>query len=346
MKKMTLLPRLLTLALAAMLVLGGCSSTGGTKDTPAPTPEATPAPTAAPEDAAPNFYKYNTYLDTLDYLYDNLGYLDSYFAVVAFQEEFAVLDGGEYGNIQMSVGMATGDVLGRMDECLELAEEEPSYPDMDAAMKTLIPLAKSNEEALLAVASYARSGDWREDGLSKAAELHAALLPTVEPFMDALEAASEQLDILDKSFQDGELARMQENDEMIAYYTSILLSETEEFYELATAEENVVDGQVIVQNMDEFSAAAAKVQETGALLLEALEDKGQRGKTAKLDYMNEDDLKFQYYKSYTVHVNGIVSYVSEALSHAGNGEDILGSLEFVEMNYSDLVSDYNDYIVG
>ena len=28
--------------------------------------------------------------------------------------------------------------------------------------------------------------------------------------MDALEAASEQLDILDKSFQDGELARMQE----------------------------------------------------------------------------------------------------------------------------------------
>ena len=94
MKKMTLLPRLLTLALAAMLVLGGCSSTGGTKDTPAPTPEATPAPTAAPEDAAPNFYKYNTYLDTLDYLYDNLGYLDSYFGVVAFQEEFAVLDGG------------------------------------------------------------------------------------------------------------------------------------------------------------------------------------------------------------------------------------------------------------
>ena len=207
MKKMTLLPRLLTLALAAMLVLGGCSSAGGTKNTPAPTPEATPAPTAAPKDAAPNFYKYNTYLDTLDYLYDNLGYLDSYFGVVAFQEEFAVLDGGEYGNIQMSVGTATGDVLGRMDECLELAEEEPSYPDMDAAMKTLIPLAKSNEEALLAVASYARSGDWREDGLSKAAELHAALLPTVEPFMDALEAASEQLDILDKSFQDGELAR-------------------------------------------------------------------------------------------------------------------------------------------
>ena len=181
MKKMTLLPRLLSLALAAMLVLGGCSSAGGTKNTPAPTPEATPAPTAAPEDAAPNFYKYNTYLDTLDYLYDNLGYLDSYFGVVAFQEEFAVLDGGEYGNIQMSVGTATGDVLGRMDECLELAEEEPSYPDMDAAMKTLIPLAKSNEEALLAVASYARSGDWREDGLSKAAELHAALLPTVEP---------------------------------------------------------------------------------------------------------------------------------------------------------------------
>ena len=54
MKKMTLLPRLLSLALAAMLVLGGCSSAGGTKNTPAPTPEATPAPTAAPEDAAPN----------------------------------------------------------------------------------------------------------------------------------------------------------------------------------------------------------------------------------------------------------------------------------------------------
>ena len=346
MNEKILFARLLALTLAAALVLGGCGSTGGTPATPTPAPAATPTPTAAPEDEAPNFYKYNTYLDTLDYLYDNVGYLNSYFAVVAYQEEFAVLDGGEYGDIQMSVGMATGDVTKRMDECLELAEEAPEYPEMDAAMKALIPLAKSSEEALLAIASYARSGDWREDGLTKAAELHAALLPTVEPFIDALETASAQLDILDRSFQDGELERMLENEEMIAYYTTILLEETAEFYNLACAEGNISGEQVIVQNMDELSAAGAKVQETGALLLEALEDKAQRGKTAKLDYMNEDDLKFQFCKTYSTHVNGIVSYVGEALAHAGNGEDIASSLEFVEMNYSDLVSDYNDYIVG
>ena len=79
---------------------------------------------------------------------------------------------------------------------------------------------------------------------------------------------------------------------------------------------------------------------------EALEDKEQRGKTAKLDYMNEDDLKYQFFRTYQVHVNGVIGYVNEAMGYAGNGEDISGSLEFLEMNYSDLISDYNDYIVG
>jgi len=82
------------------------------------------------------------------------------------------------------------------------------------------------------------------------------------------------------------------------------------------------------------------------LLLEALEDKSERGRTVKLDYMNEDDLKFQYYRSYQTHVNGILHYVEEAMTYAGQGGDISGSLEFVEMNYSELISDYNDCIVG
>lgn len=351
MKKKTVVARLLALGLTVSMVLSGCGESGGV-DKKTPQATATPEPAAvtatpAPEDDTPNFYKYNTYLDTLNYLYDNWGYLNSYFGTVAFADEFALLDGAEYGNIQMSVGMATGDHLDRMGECLELADEEPSYPDMDAAIKTLIPLAKSNEEALLAVASYARSGDWREDDLAKAAELHAALMPTVEPFIAALETASTELDILDKSFQDGELSRMMEDNEMIAYYTTILLSQSAEFYNLATVDTNITEnGQVIPSNMDELSAAGAAIKETGASLLEALEDKEQLGKTAKLNYMNEDDLKFQYWRSYQTHVNGLVGYVSEVLTKAGNGEDIATSLEFVEMNYSDLVDDYNDYIVG
>lgn len=171
MKKKTLFVQALALGLAASMVLSGCGDAAAPRETKAPTPAPTAAPTATPEPDTPNYYKFNTYLDTLNYLYDNVEYLNKYFAVVAYQEEFAVLDGGEYGDIQMSVGTAIGDPTKRMDTCLELAEEEPEYPDMDAAMKALIPLAKSNEEALLAIASYARSGDWREDGLAKAAEL-------------------------------------------------------------------------------------------------------------------------------------------------------------------------------
>ena len=34
------------------------------------------------------------------------------------------------------------------------------------------------------------------------------------------------------------------------------------------------------------------------------------------------------------------------MTYAGQGGDISGSLEFVEMNYSELISDYNDCIVG
>ena len=348
MKKEGLFVRALALGLVASMILGGCGETAAPKETAAPAPTPAPAaePTATPEPDTPNYYKFNTYLDTLNYLYDNVEYLNKYFAVVAYQEEFAVLDGGEYGDIQMSVGTAIGDPTKRMDTCLELAEEEPAYPDMDAAMKALIPLAKSNEEALLAIASYARSGDWREDGLTKAAELHASLLPTIDPFIEALAAADDQLSILDESFQEKELARMRENNEMIAYYTNVLLKDAADFYAAACAEGNISGEQIIPMNMDELSAAAGRIADTGALLLEALEDKEQRGKTAKLDYMNEDDLKYQFFRTYQVHVNGVIGYVNEAMGYAGNGEDISGSLEFLEMNYSDLISDYNDYIVG
>lgn len=344
MSKRYLPVRLLALALAAAMVLGGCGESAAPKDTPTPTPTA--APTASPEPESPNFYKYNTYLETLDYLYDNVSYLDHYFAVVAYQEEFAVLDGGEYGDLQISVGTAVGDYLSRLDTCLELAEEEPSYPEMDAAIKALVPLAKENEQALLDIASYARSGDWREDNLERAAQLHTALLPTIDPFMAALADAQAELDRLDESFQDEELARMRENGEMIAYYSNILLSDTVKFYTLACAEGNISGEQIIPMNMDELSPAAEQVKATGALLLEALEDKAERGRTVKLDYMNEDDLKFQYYRSYQTHVNGILYYVEEAMTYAGQGGDISGSLEFVEMNYSELISDYNDCIVG
>lgn len=332
------LGKILIVFWALALMLSGCGGSGeGT---------ATPAPTATPEPEVPNYYKYNTYLDALNYLYENVDYLNKYFSVVAYQEEFAVLDGGEYGDLQMSVGTAIGDPMDRLGTCLELAEEEPSYPDMDAAMKALIPLAKENEEALLAISSYARSGDWREDNLVKASQLHAALLPTMDPFLTALTAAAEQLDLLDESFQDEELARMRENGEMIAYYSNLLLNETVEFYNVAAAEGNVNGDQIIPMNFDELSIAGEQVKATGALLLEALEDKGQRGKTEKLDYLNEDDLKYQFFRTYQTHVNGIVSYVNEALVKAGQGENISSSLEFLEMNYSGLISDYNDYIVG
>lgn len=344
MNKKSIFPRLLGLGLAAAMVLGGCGEPAAPKNTPSPAPTA--APTATPEPESPNFYKYNTYLEALEYLYDNVDYLDHYFAVVAYQEEFAVLDGGEYGDLQISVGVAVGDYLNRLDTCLELAEEEPSYPEMDAAMKALVPLAKENEEALLAIASYARSGDWREDNLAKAAQLHTALLPTIEPFFAALAEAQAELDLLDESFQDGELSRMRENGEMIAYYTNILLNDTVDFYTLACAEGNISGEQIIPMNMDELSAAAAQVKATGELLLEALEDKAERGRTVKLDYMNEDDLKYQYYRFYQTHVNGVLYYVEEAMTYAGQGGDISGSLEFVEMNYSGLISDYNDCIVG
>ena len=326
MKKKTLFVQALALGLAASMVLSGCGDAAAPRETKAPTPAPTAAPTATPEPDTPNYYKFNTYLDTLNYLYDNVEYLNKYFAVVAYQEEFAVLDGGEYGDIQMSVGTAIGDPTKRMDTCLELAEEEPEYPDMDAAMKALIPLAKSNEEALLAIASYARSGDWREDGLAKAAELHAALLPTIDPFLAALAEADNQLSLLDESFQEEELDRMRENNEMIAYYTNILLKNAADFYAVACAEGNISGEQIIPMNMDELSAAAGQVADTGALLLEALGDKEQRQKTEKLNYMNEDDLKYQFFRTYQVHVNGIVSYVEEAMQYAGNGKDISGSL--------------------
>lgn len=328
-------------------LLAGCGESGGAPAaTPAPAETAVPTPTPAPESDQPNYYKYNTYLETLEYLYDNVDYLNSYFSIVAYQEEFQVMDGGEYGDLQMKVGTAIGDPLKRLDTCLELASEEPSYPEMDAAMKALIPLAQSNEDALLDIASYARSGDWREDNLSKAAELHAALIPTITPFLDALTEAQIQLSILDESFQEEELARMQEDGEMIAYYTNLLLINVADFYEAACAEGNINGEQIIPVNIDELNSIGEQLKANGGLLLEALADKSQRAKTAKLDYMNEDDLKYQYYRSYEVHVNGIMSYVDEALNYAGNGGNVSGSLEYLEMNYSDLISDYNDYIVG
>lgn len=247
MKKSNL-TRLAAVLLVFALVLSGCGKTAEEADATKPVAERKEKEVSEEENAESDeeeippeqmdLIKYNYYVELNNDIADILDSIGYYYEVVDYTEEFSLLPdtGLTYG---YRVYGKNTDIL---DDCLLLADMEPSYGEMDTLIKEMEPSLRALMDTFL---SISKSNDYADNQYQKAKEYHAIVYENADAFVDLgyefMSAVSEMC-----------IARVEEEEEqmlaegrLIIYNASRAISIGREVlnvtYEQGVSDENLTD---------------------------------------------------------------------------------------------------------
>lgn len=172
--------------LAAAFALSGCSmgntgkpeTTAETETVEETTKETTTEAeeeTYSPEEM--DLIKYNYYVDLNNDIIEILDSIGYYFEVVDYAEEFSLLPdtGLTYG---YRVYGKNTDII---DDCLYLADMEPSYGEMDDLIKEMAEPLRNVMDTFLEIG---RSNDYADNQYQKAKEYHAIIYASADTVID------------------------------------------------------------------------------------------------------------------------------------------------------------------
>lgn len=221
--------RLLGVGLSAALLLSGCNGDSeGSKPSASSSPSGTQTEnTQPPEDAPKDYSKYNSYLDLSDNMVEMNEILTVYFENVEYAPEFALTEGGDYAAIKDAVQFYTATTY-FVKESLDYVDEEPSYPEVDAAVRALGDSPVKVMEALDDLAGYMRFNDFEEDNMAQASEIHAALWEPLQIFDQYYMAFMNALSDLADQTRDEDIQNLLEEGEMILYHSRVMIRSTED----------------------------------------------------------------------------------------------------------------------
>lgn len=312
--------RPLCAALCLCLLLVGCD---GGKSADGPTPTVQPTDAAQPTEPT-DYSKYNTYIDLADEMSEMEAVLEVYFDNVVYQEEFALAEGGDYAAIKDAVQFYTG-LSYTAEKALDYADEEPSYPELDAAVLALGDSPSRVMDALDHLGSYMRFDDYVDDDMARAPELHAELWKALETY-DAyypqfLSALSDQAD----QGEEDALNELKEAGETIRYQSRVMIRAAEDIQgaileqvdAAAEADPEAAQLTLPVIDMTDVSPLFAQFQAAYEALTAALDDEaevekvfsGQMAENAKKLYANKVDALY-------VQVGGLAQALMEETDYA------------------------------
>lgn len=339
------LTKLLCLILCLLTLLTACGEKdGGKTDGAGPTEEVTGAPTETSEPV--DYSKYNTYIDLADEMAEMEEILGVYFSNVAYQEEFALEEGGDYANIKEAVQFYTG-LSYTVEKALDYADEEPFYDEADAAVTALGDSPAKVMDALDHLGSYMRFDDFVDDGMAKAPELHAELWAALETYDTYYPAFLSALSTMAEESQEQDLADLLEAGELIRYNARQMIVTTQDIQDniwtqMEAAVENAgSDAEVELPTLDptNLSPLFAQFQTAYEGLNAALEDDGQKEKiSAFTGKAGEESVKL-----YTNRVNTLYVKVGALAQAILDDADYTEAYDAVSEAVSDMISTYNNY---
>lgn len=218
------------MALCAALLLTGCSG-GGTSgsDTSAKKTDASSSSSSdvSSSEGPKDYSKYNAYMGLYDELSDMEDILFEYFMNVDYTEDFALVEGGDYAAIKDVVEYYTGRAYVAR-EALEYVDEEPSYPEVDAAVRALGDSPEKMMDALEDLASYMLFDDYKDDNLAKAPEIHAAIWDALQVFGPYYGEMMDAMDALADEIRDEDMEDMLNNGEMVLYHSRMMIHSSQD----------------------------------------------------------------------------------------------------------------------
>lgn len=330
--------RTLALGLTAALVLSGCG--GGGEKTHDPTPSAAVEESEAPRD----YSKYNTYLDLTDDMAEVEEVLEVYFDNVEYAPDFALVEGGDYAAIKDIIQFYT-PMTHTAEKALEYADEEPSYPEADAAMKALGESPVQVMEALNHLASYLRFDDFEEDSMAKAPELHAELMAALETYDLHFGEFFAAINTLAEESRDEDREQLLEDGEMILYYSLCLLHTSEDILDEIMAQVQAASeeaGEQVLPPIDSTITAPlfGQLQTAYEGLTEAM---GKEEEQAKIKSFS-GKVAENAMKLYTNKVNALYISMGNLAKALTDGADYVDAFNSANEAISGMVGAYNSIL--
>lgn len=157
--------------------------------------------------------KYNYYVDLNNDIVEILDSAGYYFEVVDYAEEFSLLPdtGLTYG---YRVYGANSDII---DDCLQLAEMDPDYGELDGMVKEMAEPLRELMDTFLAIS---RSSDYADNQYQKAKEYHAIIYAAVDVFAPLGYAYMDAISEMGDARIAAEEEKMKAEGELIAYNAS------------------------------------------------------------------------------------------------------------------------------
>ena len=215
MKKHRTLPALLLALL--LLASTGCSlsSPKDSAPTAAPTPTLapTPAPTEPEETLDPetvDMAKYNVYVQLNNKIVDVLDTLYSYYEVVEYQDEFALIPDSEH-SYKYNISGCNTDIL---DDAAYVAALEPAYEALDSlALRILDPMRTLCDTFSEISSNY----DYAADQYAKPKEYHKAIQANAAVFEELAHQFMEAVQEMSIQRVEAEEQNMLDSHQLLAY---------------------------------------------------------------------------------------------------------------------------------
>lgn len=334
-----ILTRLLALTLGFAMVLSGC--TGGKEKEP----EATPTPSPAEESQGPKDYsKYNTYLNLVEDLYELEDILGVYFENVEYADEFAVKEGGDYANIKEATDFYT-PMTYTVEEALDYADEEPAYPEADAAVLALGNSPAAVMEAVRDISNYMQFNDFEDDNLARAPELHAALMTALEAYDPYYGAFLMAIETLADQTRDEDIQDLLDAGEMILYYSRCLIRDSQDILDkvwaqleeaAANADPNAAFAFPVI-DMTDIDPLLTRFQENHKNLVGAMNDQTEREKISTFTGTIGDNAL----KLYTNKVDSLAYRMTDLATALAAGNEYADAYDALSEAVSSMISGYN-----
>ena len=247
--KQGILKKCMAVLLMLALVLSGCgkkAEESPEKTKPqAPKEEAAPEPeedTSSEEDEIPpeqiDLIKYNYYVELNNDIVEIVDSINYYYEVVDYTEEFSLLPdtGLTYG---YRVYGKNTDIL---DDCLQLADMEPSYGEMDTLVKDMAEPLRALMETFSDISD---SYDYADNQYQKAKEYHAIVYANADAFIELGYEFMDAIDEMGTARVEEEEEQMKAEGNLIIYNASRAISIGREVlnvaYDQGVNDENLTD---------------------------------------------------------------------------------------------------------
>ncbi len=273
--------------------------------------------------------KYNIYVEMNNDIVEVLDNLDSYYTVVEYADEFALIPDSGY-SYKFDISPFNSSIV---DDAVAVASMEPAYEGLD---DLAMEIAEPMRTLMDTFSDIYGSNDFADNQYAKAREYHDRIQQNAAVFQDLAYAFMDKVDVIGNERMQEQEKQLLDDGELIAYNASHLITIGKqilnECYEQEISDENITE-----LDLTNIRPLLEELKATVAAYEEAVSDNNQLVKESLSNSTPMSGLP----QSLADSVEWMIRQVESGKPIEDPGREYLGGIIHIEKVLSDCIERYN-----